>query len=167
MIEQNVQVVRCDDERIWVRMGSQVGCPACDSGKGCGAGVFSRLLQRKPVTMELARNEMNIRVGQMVTLAFPERVYLNMVLTYFGWPLVSALIGAFAGFGFGSWLQFSALMLDFSTLAGGLSAGGLAMYTLRTRKAAGTVLDAMQVAVFYPSSTPNMCSGSGIESVNN
>jgi len=32
MIEQNVQVVRCSDERMWVRMGSQSGCTVCDSG---------------------------------------------------------------------------------------------------------------------------------------
>ena len=72
MIEQNVQVLRCSNEKLWVRMGSQSGCTACDSGKGCGAGLFAKLLQRKPVTLELARKDLEVKVGQMLTLAFPE-----------------------------------------------------------------------------------------------
>lgn len=45
MIEQNVRAVRCRDQRIWVHLGSQTGCPVCDDGNGSGAGVFSKLLQ--------------------------------------------------------------------------------------------------------------------------
>ena len=90
MIEQNVQVVRCSNSRMWVRMGSQSGCTACDNGNGCGAGVFAKLLQTKPVVMELACNDENIRVGQMVTLGFPEQVYLKLVFSHYGWPLLAA-----------------------------------------------------------------------------
>jgi sigma-E factor negative regulatory protein RseC len=109
MIEQNVQVVRCLNERLWVRMGSQAGCTACDNGQGCGAGLFAKLLQRKPLVIELDRNGLDVEAGQMVTLAFPEQVYLKLVLASYGWPLLSALAGAFAGHGLGRWLQLSPL----------------------------------------------------------
>ena len=95
MIEQNVQVVRCQEKRVWVRLGSQTGCTACDNGNGCGAGIFAKLLQRKPVILELAQNDMSVEPGQMVTLAFSEQVYLKLVFASYGWPLLAALAGAF------------------------------------------------------------------------
>jgi sigma-E factor negative regulatory protein RseC len=158
MIEQNVQVVRCQGERMWVRMGSQTGCTACDNGNGCGAGVFAKLLQRKPVIMELARNDASIKPGQMVTLAFPEKVYLKLVFAYYGWPLLAALAGAFAGYGLGVWLQVGAEFIDAGTLVGGLLAGGLVMRILRKRNNAAAILKSLHTTVYFPSTTPNMCS---------
>lgn len=159
MIEQNVQVVRCSEQRIFVRMGSQSGCSACDNGHGCGAGIFARLLQRKPAIIELERRDIDVRPGQMVTLAFSEQVYLKVVLAYYGWPLVAALSGAFAGYNLGARLQFGALALDAITLAAGILAGAMAMHILKRQKSADAVLNALQMAVYYPSATPDMCSG--------
>ena len=158
MIEQNVQVVRCQDQRVWVRLGSQTGCTACDNGNGCGAGVFAKLLQRKPVIMELARNDMNVEPGQMVTLAFPEQVYLKLVFASYGWPLLAALAGAFAGHSFGTWMQLGPGLIDTSALLGGLLAGGLIMRINKKRGNADTVLSSLKTTVYYPSATPGMCS---------
>ena len=159
MIEQNVQVLRCAEEQIWVRMGSQSGCTACDSGNGCGAGVFAKLLQRKPAIIELPRQQVDVKPGQMVTLAFPEQVYLKMVLAYYGWPLVVALMGAAAAYGFGTWLQLGMVTLDVITLLGGLLAGGIFMHALKKYKSADVLLNSLQLAVYYPSATPEMCGG--------
>lgn len=158
MIEQNVQVVRCQDKRIWVRLGSQTGCTACDNGNGCGAGIFAKLLQRKPVVLELARNDMSVEPGQMVTLAFSEQVYLKLVCASYGWPLLAALAGAFAGHSLGTWLQFEPALIDVAALSGGLLAGGLLMRLIKNRKNAANVLNSLQTMVYYPSATPNMCS---------
>lgn len=159
MIEQNVQVVRCAEQRIWVRMGSQSGCSACDNGRGCGAGVFAKLLQRKPAIIELPRQDVDVEPGQMVTLAFPEQVYLKMVLAYYGWPLLAALTGAAIAYGLGGWLQMGPVMLDVVSLLGGILAGGLLMRALRKYKSADALLNSLQLAVYYPSATPDMCSG--------
>lgn len=167
MIEQNVQVIRCEGEKIWLRLGSQAGCTACDEGNGCGAGVFSKLLQRKPVIVELARKDIIARAGQMVTLAFPEQVYLKMVLAFYGWPLIVALAGAFAGFGLASWVGFEKLLLDVITLAGGLLAATLAMRIIKGRKAENAMLNAMHLADYYPSATPGMCNKGANESPQN
>ncbi len=152
-----MQVVRCQDERIWVSVGSQTGCPACDNGEGCGAGLFAKLLQHKPVIIELARRDIKVNSGQMLTLAFPERVYLEMVLAFYGWPLLAALIGALAGYGFGLWLQWGSFMLDAGTLIGGILAGGVLVHILKRKNSAGAVLNSLKMAVYYPSATPNMC----------
>lgn len=157
MIEQNVQVLRCQGERIWIRMGSKSGCTACDNGQGCGAGLFAKLLQRKPVEIELARNGLSIEAGQMLTLAFPEQVYVKLVLASYGWPLLAALSGAFSGYGLSVWLQFGPAMIDICTLGGALLAGGFVMRLLRNRTDSDAIFNSLHTTLYYPSVTPNMC----------
>lgn len=157
MIEQNVQVLRCDDERFWVRMGARSGCTSCDNGKGCGAGLFSRLIRNKPVVLELAKDDMKIEPGQMLTLAFPERVYLKMVFVSYGWPLLAALAGAFSGHGLGQWLQFSPLMIDVMTLTAGVLFAWLCMGFFRRRNTVRTLFESMDMRVCISSNKLNMC----------
>ena len=158
MIEQNVQVVRCQEKRVWVHLGSQTGCTACDNGNGCGAGIFAKLLQRKPVILELARNDMSVEPGQMVTLAFSEQVYLKLVFASYGWPLLAALAGAFVGHGLGTWLAVGSGLIDLAALSGGLLAGVFVMRLIKNRRNTESVLNSLQATVYYPSATPNMCS---------
>ncbi len=157
MIEQSVQVVRCEDESVWVRLGGVSGCSRCDSGKGCGAGVFAKLLQRKPVLLELKRQDISVKPGQMVSLSFPEQVYLKLVLDYYGWPLLMALVGAFAGYRLGLWLQFGPVLLDVSTLVVGLLAGGIVLRLKKSQKNQEKVVNSLSMAVYHPSATPTMC----------
>jgi len=138
-------------------MGSQSGCTACDNGKGCGAGLFAKLLQRKPVEIELARNDLSIEAGQMLTLAFPEQVYIKLVLASYGWPLLAALSGAFLGHSMSVWLQFGPGLIDVCTLVGALLVGGLIMRLIRSRTDSDTIFKSLQTTLYYPSVTPNMC----------
>ena len=159
MIEQNVQVLRCDKESLWVRIGIQSGCTACDNGKGCGAGLFAKLLRRKPVILELARNEMNVEAGQMLTLAFPEQVYMKLVFASYGWPLVAALAGALAGHSLTSWFGLQVVAIDVATLFCGIVAAWLSMRFFRSRDTAETILNSLHMTICIPSNTPNMCTG--------
>lgn len=159
MIEQNVQVLRCNDEQLWVRMGTQSGCAACDNGKGCGAGLFVKLIRRKPVILELARNDIDVEEGQMLTLAFPESLYLKLVVTAYAWPLLAALAGALAGYAFGVSLQFRPVFVDAVTLSGGLLAAWLSIRYIRSRNAPEIILNSLDITVCLPSVTPNMCNG--------
>lgn len=160
MIEQNVQVLRCNDKQLWVRMGSQSGCAACDNGKGCSAGLFAKLIQRKPVILELARNDIKVEAGQMLTLALPESLYLKWVVAAYGWPLLAALAGALAGYGVGASFQFRPGFIDAVTLSGGLLAAWFMMRYIRSRNTPETILNSLEMTVCFPSVTPNMCSGS-------
>lgn len=159
MIEQNVQVVRCQEERLWVRMGSQSGCTACDNGKGCGAGLFAKLLQRKPVVLELPRTDMSVKAGQMVTLSFSEKIYLKLVLASYGWPLLAALSGAFAGFGMSTWLQLGPMLTDLGTLSGALLFGWVTVKGLKSRIGSDKFLKSLNTTCYSPSATPEMCGG--------
>lgn len=157
MIEQNVQVIRCDNKTVWIRLGSQSGCSACDKGQGCGAGVFAKLLQGKPVLLQLADPDGLYRVGQMVTLKLPERLYLKMVLVSYAWPLLAALSGGWAAFVIASRFQLSNVLLDAATLAGGLLVAALVMRVTRLRGTSESVLNEMKMAACAPSASPGMC----------
>ncbi|MBT8068812.1 MAG: hypothetical protein HKP21_05480 [Xanthomonadales bacterium] len=160
MIEQNVQVIRCQDDRIWVRLGSSSGCTACDNGKGCGAGIFARLVRRKPVVLELPRNQTRVERGQMLVLAFPERIYLKLVWNSYGWPLLAALAGAAAGNGLGSWLQFSPGVIDVCALFAGLLTAFIAIRLVKNNANQGLVPASLRTMVYYPAANPNMCNES-------
>jgi len=157
MIEQNVRVVRCQEERLWIRMGSQSGCSVCDSGKGCGAGVFAKLLQGRAVTLELPRHDLNIEPGQMLTLNIPERIYIKLVLVSYGLPLLAALAGVFTGHGVGTWLGLGPLPVDVSALVGALISAGFAMLFIKRRKYTEAILSSLSMTTCYPSTAPNMC----------
>lgn len=159
MIEQNVRVLQCSDDRIWVRMGSQTGCKACDNGEGCGAGLFTKLLRRKPVVLELARNDFNVQAGQMLTLAFPERLFMKLVFASYGWPLLAALAGACSGYVAGSWLQLGPLMIDVLTLAAGGLAAWIFLRLIRRANTAETILKSLSMTVCLSPDTPDMCNG--------
>jgi len=157
MIEQNVQVLRCSDEQLWVRLGSQSGCSACDNGEGCGAGLFAKLIQRKPAVLELARKDLEVEAGQMLTLAFPEKLYLKLVFFYYGLPLLAALAGAFAGYALGTRFQLSPVLVDLLTLSAGILAAWFIMRLVRARSSMEIILNSLDITVCFPAATPNMC----------
>ena len=159
MIEQNVQVLRCENDRLWVRMGSRSGCTACDNGKGCGAGLFAKLTNRQPVILELPRNDIKAKAGQMLTLAFPEQVFMKLVFASYGLPLLAALAGAYAGYSLGIQLQFTPVLIDVLTLTGGILAAWYIMRFFRSGKTSETILNSMHMTICLPSNTPDMCAG--------
>ena len=165
MIEQNVRVVRCHDERLWVSLGSQSGCSACDNGRGCGAGLFAKLFQRKPVVIELPRNGQYVKAGQMMTLALPEQLYVRLVLASYGWPLIAALAGGVIGNSLATWLHLNSLPSDLTTLAAGLLAAGVVIKLVRHTQLTGLFRDCQQSMDYYPATEAGMCSRKSSESV--
>lgn len=118
--------------QAWVRVGGQSGCPACDAGQGCGAGIFARLMNRRPVDIEVP-NDLGASPGATVTLGITERLYLALVWRLYGIPLLAGLLG-----GMLAWQAWAAtmpegLLPDLVTLAGGL-AGAMLAYRLSARR---------------------------------
>lgn len=157
MIEQNAQVVSCQGDRMWVRLGPQSGCSACDRGEGCGAGLFARLLKRKPLLLELSRENTDVQPGQMLTLGLPERIFVKLVLLSYGWPLLAALAGAFAGHGFGRWLGFGPGLVDMLSLFAGLSSGAAVIHLFKNRGNEEALARILQSPVYFHPAVPNIC----------
>lgn len=111
MIEQQGRVIAASLSKASVLVGASSGCPACDAGKGCGAGVFGRLLLRKPITLEL-ENSIQAKVGQAVMVGIPERVFLRLLSRLYLYPLLGALTGAAVGHYLGFMIDSSSTMQD-------------------------------------------------------
>jgi len=115
---------------VRVRIGASSGCSACDQGKGCGAGVFGRLLRRKPVELDFD-NTIAAARGQPVIVGLPESLFLNLVVRLYLYPLLGALAGA----ALGHWLALirgaGDATSDLSTLLGGLLVAALVLWLVR------------------------------------
>lgn len=136
MIEQQAQVVRVEGDHVSVRIGAGSGCSACDAGKGCGAGVFGKLLKRRPVTLTFV-NDCNAHDGQVVRVGVSEMVFLRLVYRFYGLPLLAALAGAVLGHQIGVANNVGAGLTDALTLLVALTAAGLLLWKGRETGGAG------------------------------
>jgi len=142
MIEQQGRVVTAIDERAVVRLGGMAGCSACDAGRGCGAGIFGRLLRRRPVDLTFD-NHLQAGAGQAVVVGLPEAWFLRLVARFYLFPLLAGLVAAAFGhylvsmFGAATWLT------DLASLVAAVLAGWWAVR--RNRQWSAQFPDAMDV----------------------
>jgi sigma-E factor negative regulatory protein RseC len=134
LIEQQARAVKTENGFVLVQIGGQTGCTACDEGRGCGAGLFGRLLNRKPVEL-LLPNQGNVQAGQAVQLGLAESLFMKLLFRLYAWPLIAGLTGAVGGFALASYLGVSAGAQDLATLSGAILCGLLVLnYWKRTTK---------------------------------
>jgi sigma-E factor negative regulatory protein RseC len=131
MIEQQGVVVGRSGGEVQVRLGGRSGCAACDAGRGCGAGVFGRLLRRRPVVLSL-RNPIGAEQGQPVVVGLPESLFLSLITRFYLYPLLAGLVGAVLGHYVSGKLHPGTAVADAVTLTGALLAGMAAVW--RNRK---------------------------------
>ncbi len=132
MIEQQGLIVAVSGEIASVRLGGKSACAACNAGKGCGAGIFGRLLKRKPVVLEL-QNGPGARVGQSVMVGLPETLFLRLVFNFYLFPLLAGLAGAAIGHYVSVKLQVDSAASDGLALLGAVLAGFLALMWKKRR----------------------------------
>ena len=130
MIEQQGKVVAVSNGNARVRLGGTSGCSSCDAGRGCGAGVFGRLLKQRPVLLEL-ENHVNAEQDQAVVVGIPEALFLRLSLRLYLLPLLAAIAGAAFGYYLSFTIGTGAVVADVFTLLCGF-AGGAAV-VLRNR----------------------------------
>ena len=131
MIEQQGRIVGVFNGRARVRLGGMSGCPSCDEGRGCGAGIFGRLLKRNPVELELD-NSIGASAGQGVMVGVSERIYLRLIGRFYLLPLLAGLVGAAVAFYLSGLMAFSQGAADAVSLIGGMCCAALAV--VRNRK---------------------------------
>lgn len=139
MIEQQGRVLKADGRMAWVRLGGTSGCSACDQGRGCGAGLFGRLLSRRPVEMQLD-NTLEAVAGQAVMVGVSESLLLKLSLRLYLAPLIALLAGAVAGQLLASGLGLDGLKADAVTLILSIIAAALTFHSMGRR---GTELSGM------------------------
>ena len=121
MLEQQGQVTAAAGGRISVRLGGRSGCAVCDAGRGCGAGVFGRLLRRRPLVLDF-ENHLDVRVGQAVVVGVPEAWFLKLTARFYLVPLLAGLGGAAFGHHVSVMMEAEPVLRDLAALAGAIAA---------------------------------------------
>jgi len=132
MIEQQGQVVAAEASRVLVRMGGKSGCSACDAGRGCGAGLFGRMLKRRPVLLSFD-NHLQAAPGQSVVVGLPEALFLTLVSRFYLFPIVAGLVGGGIGHYVSGKLLLEASAADGLTLLVAVLAGAIVLWGNRYR----------------------------------
>ena len=113
-----------------MRLGGRADCSACAQGKGWGAGVFGRLLRRRPVSLEF-ENTLEAMPGQAVIVGLPEGLFLRLAARLYLYPLLGGLGGAACGHHLAGIAALDGSMQDLLSLLSGLAAGGVVLYATR------------------------------------
>lgn len=154
--------MEAQDGKARVRVGGVSGCPACDAGEGCGAGLFGRLLNNRSVEV-IVSNEIDASSGQAVDVGIPETQLLALVFRLFGLPLVAGILGASVAMTLLESLIPSGGLVDLIVLASGLASAGLALvWNRRTAREFGRRLD-VNLTQVYENSDGFYCAGYGME----
>jgi sigma-E factor negative regulatory protein RseC len=147
MLEQRGRILEQVGGLATVRMGPVAGCPACAAGKGCGAGILGRLLQRDAVLVQL-ENLTQAMPGDVVIVGIPERVFLSLVLRLYLRPLLMGLAGAVLGNYFATRMTNQSAIIDgFSLLLGFVAAGLGVAWSRSSAKEPGEVVTGRQLQV--------------------
>lgn len=136
MIEQQGEVIAAGDGQARVRLGGRPGCAACVAGRGCGAGIFGRLLRRQSVELAF-ENHLGVSTGQAVMVGLPEAWFLRLVARFYLYPLLAALVVAAFGHYLSGVLGFGPAVSDAVTLLAAVL-GGAAMMWLNRERSAGS-----------------------------
>jgi len=126
VIEQQARVIRAEGEMVRVQIGAQSGCTVCDEGRGCGAGLFGKLLNRKPVEIVIS-NPFAAQAGQTVQLGLSESLFIQLVFRLYGWPLLAGLAGAALGHQWAVSKALTAGLTDLASLVAGVIFGVLVL----------------------------------------
>jgi len=94
MIIEAATVIRVADDSAWVRCDNQAGCQRCAEGRGCGGGVFSRLLGDRLREVRVDRYGHRLRAGDHVQIGIAEVDLLKASLMMYLVPLLTMLIMA-------------------------------------------------------------------------
>ena len=122
------------------------------------AGVFGRLVGRRPVILEL-KNSLYSDVGQLVIVGLPEALLLRLVIRLYLLPLLAGLAGA----ALGHYISFSnganAAMMDGAALVGAIAAGAAMLLINRRREIEFPTPEAVHVLRHVERPVTDVCAG--------
>ncbi|TDJ31921.1 MAG: hypothetical protein E2O56_06210 [Gammaproteobacteria bacterium] len=96
MITQQGSVVSLSGDRAIIETEPIQHCEACAAGRGCGAGLFARLLSSRATRLEVP-NDLDVATGDRVTIGVDERGLVRASLRLYGTFLMALVVGAAAG----------------------------------------------------------------------
>ena len=126
MIRESATVLRVQGAVVWVSCRAQAGCQRCAEGRGCGGGIFSRLLGDRLREIKTVSDRTDLQIGDQVVIGLGDSALLKAALIMYLMPLIlmfvsavvfsiasaghgdlPALLGAVVGLATGLWLARS------------------------------------------------------------
>lgn len=96
MVEAQGQVVKLDDDFIWVETEIKSGCNQCSAKSGCGTGVLSVVLGKRRPQLRV-KNSLDVKVGEAVIVAVEDNGIVTGSLLLYLLPLFMMILGAAIG----------------------------------------------------------------------
>jgi len=95
-LEQRVVIARIESgNRVWVQALGPESCERCAQGRGCGGGLFARLVSSRRPTVEVSCRIAHPRVGEIVVVSIPDGMLTRAAMAAYVAPLAGM-------FGFGT-----------------------------------------------------------------
>ncbi|MCW8888627.1 MAG: SoxR reducing system RseC family protein [Gammaproteobacteria bacterium] len=96
MVEAQGQVVKLDDDFVWVETEIKSGCNHCSSRSGCGTGILSSVLGKRRPQVRV-ENSLDVKPGDAVVVAVEENGIVTGSLLLYLLPLLLMIILAVVG----------------------------------------------------------------------
>ncbi len=97
MIEESAVVVKIANHQVWVESAQNSACGGCLQKASCSASAIGSVLKKKSVPVDC---DMQLKIGDKVTVAIDENLLLRASLLLYLLPLIAL----FAGAGIADWL---------------------------------------------------------------
>jgi sigma-E factor negative regulatory protein RseC len=156
MIEQQGRVMSVSPGRATILLGGSSGCASCDEGKGCGAGIFGRLIRRKPMTLQID-NDRPLLPGQAVMVGIPETFFLRLLARFYLLPLLACLLGAVLGHSLALVWQLNGPGQDLSALLVALFFGAVTLFISRAENHGQAGENLVQIVGYPASQAGQLC----------
>ena len=96
MVEAQGQVVRVENNYIWVETEIKSGCNHCSAKSGCGTGILSGVLGKRRPQIRV-QNSLGVKAGEAVVVAVEENGIVTGSLLLYLMPLVLMMVAAAMG----------------------------------------------------------------------
>lgn len=103
MLEEQGRVVAVEDGAVWVETLRRSTCSACSANAGCGQGLMEKLGVGQRRGYVRALTDLQLAVGDGVTIGIREELMLGSALRVYLLPL----LGLFAGAMLAQWLALA------------------------------------------------------------
>jgi len=131
MIKEVGQVVKVENDEIWVETKVTSTCNACAAKSNCGTSTIAKAFGDKSIINQVI-NDRGAKLGDMVEIGIPEESLVKGALLVYLLPLISAVFAALVSdFWLSRFIEVTEPLLIIITLAGGFLGFLIARYSIQ------------------------------------
>ncbi|NQY64870.1 MAG: SoxR reducing system RseC family protein [Alteromonadaceae bacterium] len=90
MMQEKAVVIAVNQDLITVQSQVKSTCSSCQQVDTCGSGLVAKALPKRKLALDLTTS-LDVKVGDSVTLAIPEKNLLQTAWQVYLWPLIGLI----------------------------------------------------------------------------